>query len=148
MHDVLARYSNFGSGIDLLAPGGALDQDINDDGHPDGLLAMTHDPRDPTKFGYWFQVGTSPAAALVAGVAALLLASGISPERTIEVLRDGTRIKEDPTNLGLHVARLDAAAAMVQALGPEKPAHDPAISTVLRRTHAASTDTIPIGPHR
>lgn len=83
----LSRYSNYGEGISLYAPGGALDQDINDDGHPDGILAMTTHPTDPKKLGYWFQVGTSPSAAIVSGVAARLLAKECPRGRIYEVLR-------------------------------------------------------------
>lgn len=37
----LAPYSNVGAELDILAPGGCLDRDNNQDGPPDGILAST-----------------------------------------------------------------------------------------------------------
>jgi subtilisin family serine protease len=68
-----APYSNAGPAIDLVAPGGCLDRDVNEDGLPDGLLAESIDTSD-RKPGLWQMAGTSQAAALVSGAAAAVLA--------------------------------------------------------------------------
>jgi serine protease len=72
--DERAYYSNYGSAIEICAPGGD-DVDRNADGYPDGVLQQTFDGY-PTNFGFWFYMGTSSAAGHVSGLIALLLAKG------------------------------------------------------------------------
>ncbi|MBN2374088.1 peptidase S8 [bacterium] len=73
----LAFYSNYGTDIDLCAPGGSLAYDQNLDGKPDGIVQQTHDGIDYQTFNYFIFQGTSCAAAHVTGVAALIIgASG------------------------------------------------------------------------
>jgi len=66
--DTLASYSNYGTTIDLAAPGGDTG-DNNGDGYDDMILQNTF-----SRFteGYYFYAGTSMAAPHVAGVAALV----------------------------------------------------------------------------
>lgn len=76
----IAPYSNYGDGVDVLAPGGDLGRDDNGDGRPDGVLStrlasncfdpVTGDPVDTCY--YAFEQGTSMAAPHVSAALALL----------------------------------------------------------------------------
>lgn len=84
-----SAYSNYGTSLDVVAPGGDLNVDQNNDNRPDGVLQQTFQ-KNPTRFGYYFFQGTSMAAAHVSGVAALVAShkATTSPEyirRAIEV---------------------------------------------------------------
>ncbi len=70
-----ADYSGWGAGIDILAPGGSMDHDLDGDGFPDAIPAIGFTSSDPTFDGY-LMAGTSPATVQIAGLAALLRAGG------------------------------------------------------------------------
>jgi serine protease len=70
-------YSNTGSYVDVVAPGGDLLVDQNRDGYRDGVLQQTFKV-DPNDLRYWFFQGTSMAAAHVSGAAALLVSNGVT----------------------------------------------------------------------
>lgn len=80
-----ARYSNYGSALDIVAPGGDTSVDQNRDGYGDGILQQTFAEGSPTDFGYYFFQGTSMASPHVAGVAALVLSA--HPTYTNEQVR-------------------------------------------------------------
>ncbi|MGC9000140.1 S8 family peptidase [Caldisericum sp.] len=90
-----ARYSNYGSALDLVAPGGDTSVDQNKDGYGDGILQQTFSG-SPTSFGYYFFQGTSMATPHVAGVAALVLS--VHPEFTNEQVR--TALQSTAKDLG------------------------------------------------
>lgn len=68
-----APYSNYGSRVDVMAPGGDVTADRNLDGRPDGVLSVVDG-------GFDFYQGTSMAAPHVAGVVALMKA--LDPDLT------------------------------------------------------------------
>ncbi len=105
-------YSNFGAGVDISAPGGAI-AGKNEAG---GILQETINPSTGKSVFGAFQ-GTSMASPHVAGVAALIRASGIEdPEEITNILKKSARVvKEDPLN-HFGAGQLDAAAAVKLAL--------------------------------
>ena len=117
----LARYSNFGTTIDLAAPGGDNTADINVDGFPDGVLSTCGiDPTGVIEFVYCFFQGTSMAAPHVAGVVALMKAiyPALTPEELDILLANGL-ITEDLGPVGrddqFGHGLIDAFGALVAA---------------------------------
>ncbi len=91
----LSFYSNYGQGLDLVAPGGDLRVDQNGDGMPDGVLQNTLVGGDPTRFDYLAWQGTSMASPHVAGVGALIYSAGVRDPDTVEQM-----LKQSATDLG------------------------------------------------
>ncbi|MCM2258116.1 MAG: S8 family serine peptidase, partial [Vicinamibacteria bacterium] len=84
-----ARYSNYGSTLDVVAYGGDLRRDDDNNGQPDGILQQTFDPAAARagnygSFGYYYVTGTSQAAPQVAALAALLYRQGITDPTAIQ----------------------------------------------------------------
>jgi len=78
------RYSNGGSGLDVVAPGGNTNRDDNGDGEPDGILQET------VESGHWdyeYYDSTSMATPHVSGLAALLLSAGAHRDDVPDLIR-------------------------------------------------------------
>jgi serine protease len=113
-------YSNSGKEIDIAAPGGNTQVDQNGDGMPDGVLQNTIVIGDPTRDGYFPFMGTSMASPHVAGVAALVVAQGVTdPDAVEKVLKDAAR---KPKNGKLDTAKY--GAGIVDAPAAIKAAHN------------------------
>jgi len=105
---IKAPYSNFGAGVDISAPGGAMAGD-NPNG---GILQNTIDPETGAGVFRSFQ-GTSMAAPHVAGVAALVRATGVEePDAITEILKKSARVIQGDELNHFGAGQLDADAAV------------------------------------
>lgn len=110
----LAFYSSYGKELAIAAPGGDTRVDLNGDGIPDGVLQNTIVPGDPSRHGYFPFQGTSMATPHVAGVAAQVIAAGVTDPDAVREVLTGTAVDlHDPIRYG--AGRLDAAAAVKKA---------------------------------
>ena len=108
----LSFYSCYGEGLDVVAPGGDTRVDQNGDGLPDGVLQNTIVGRDVRRFDYLAWQGTSMAAPHVAGVAALVRASGVTdPDAVERILRETAEPIGDTEHFGSGLVRADGALA-------------------------------------
>ncbi|MEK7659889.1 MAG: S8 family serine peptidase [Patescibacteria group bacterium] len=73
-----APYSNYGSALDFVAPGGDASVDQNGDGIGDGIGQVSFSIVDPTTFAVYFWNGTSMASPHVAALAAMIIGKGIA----------------------------------------------------------------------
>lgn len=96
--DRLASYSNFGSTIDIAAPGGDNTADLNGDAQPDLVLSTDGDDDGAINPSYEFKAGTSMAAPHVAGVAALMKA--LLPTLTVETFTQALEAGQLTDDLG------------------------------------------------
>ncbi|VEP13394.1 Thermitase [Hyella patelloides LEGE 07179] len=102
-----ANYSNYGAGVDISAPGG---------GETGKILQNTINPSTGESVFVGFQ-GTSMAAPHVAGVAALVKASGVAePSEVLDVLKQSARKVPEDTKNYFGAGHLDAGAAVGLAL--------------------------------
>ncbi|MEI5639669.1 MULTISPECIES: S8 family peptidase [unclassified Pseudoalteromonas] len=114
-----AYYSNYGSNIDVAAPGGA--QSFAND--PEGILS-THNSGSgaPVSDSYHYSQGTSMAAPHVAGVAALIKQAKptATPDEVESILKNTTKAFAGTcSNCGTGV--VDASAAVDAASGDVTP---------------------------
>jgi len=129
-----APYSNYGSTLDLVAPGGDLSRDDNADGYEDGVLSTWfYDGVFPAKPTYIFFEGTSMACPHAAGVAALMLAvnPGLTPAE-IEQLLKSTAVDLGAAGVdaeyGYGLIDAYAAVSAAKAAGAPPPPMPPVLS--------------------
>ncbi|WP_439638648.1 S8 family peptidase [Nevskia sp.] len=117
-----AYYSNFGSVVEIAAPGG--DQQRSD---ANGVLSTFNaGTRTPAADSYTYYQGTSMAAPVVAGVAALLYAQNpsITPDQVLARLQATARpFPATCSQCGAGI--VDAAAALGSATPPPPPPPPP-----------------------
>lgn len=123
-----AYYSNYGTSIDVAAPGGAMNS-AND---PNGVLSTYNTgTTTPGSDSYGYSQGTSMAAPHVAGVAALIAQKkpGATPDEIETILKTTTRsFPATCNNCGTGI--VDAAAAVAAASGTGGGGGTGATSTV------------------
>ncbi len=119
-----AYYSNWGAALDITAPGGDVTVDQNGDGYGDGVLQATFDTNG--QYGYYFLQGTSMAAPHVSGVAALLIASGVTgPDNVRAALENSAEDKGDEGWDSIYGHGLLDAYAALTYLQPPPPNQAP-----------------------
>jgi serine protease len=130
-HGCLASYSNYGTGLTLVAPGGGPDAALPGDPncHPEAppgqdVFQVTFTGSSPRKFGIpdGYE-GTSMATPHVAATAALVIASGVlgrhpTPAQVARRLIATARPLGGPTDRKLYGAGLLDAAAATAPGGP------------------------------
>ncbi len=115
-----ASYSNFGSAVEIAAPGGGQTSDA------DRVLSVDNaGTTGPGTHGYDYKVGTSMAAPHVAGIASLMLSlrPDLTPARVTSILRSTVTAFPsgstcNTTNCGSGIANARLALEAVQALPP------------------------------
>lgn len=108
-----ASYSNYGSWIDVAAPGG------DDTGEEEILATVNEGAHGPGAAVYGWKSGTSMATPYVAGVAALLLERkpSLTPDQVAVILRNSARPFPKDCIGGCGTGIVDAAAAVTIARG-------------------------------
>ena len=128
-HGCLADYSNTGTGLDIVAPGGGLDADLpgeadrcrpGEEGGRD-IFQTTFMGSSVSRFGIPSgYIGTSMAAPHISAVAALVMASGVlGPDPTARAVE--AHLKATATDLGAAGHDANYGAGLVDAARATAP---------------------------
>ncbi|WMW21769.1 S8 family serine peptidase [Methanolobus mangrovi] len=148
----LAYYSNWGTAIDVMAPGGELYRTLDNQIVGYGILQNTFD-RKPTAFDYYLYQGTSMATPHVSGVAALLIANGVTGpdnvraaiENTAQDIYTASNVDGSQWDIYSGYGIVDAYAALNYANGGATPSptnQAPTASMSISPTSANVGETI------
>lgn len=117
-----APYSNYGSALDIVAPGGDTSVDQNADGYGDGVLQQTFSG-SYNNFNYYFYQGTSMATPHVAAAAALVISNGAQTPNEVREMLQSTA--DDLGNAGRDDVYGHGLLNLAKALGANTPAPEP-----------------------
>ncbi|PYE53411.1 S8 family peptidase [Deinococcus yavapaiensis] len=112
-----APYSNYGTAVDLAAPGGDTSVDRNGDGYADGVLSTLPNSTG-SSYSYSFYQGTSMATPHVAGLVSLMYAvkSTITPAQVLTALKNAsTPLSSTACSGGCGAGLVDALKAVNNA---------------------------------
>lgn len=127
-----AFYSNYGSLVDLAAPGGAMQSSTD----PNGILSTANSgTQAPVADNYIYLQGSSMAAPQVTGVAALLFAA--DDTLTVDAVETAMRTaaRAFPAScVGCGAGLVDASAAMALVTGTVTPADAADLALTLKGT--------------
>jgi serine protease len=121
----LARYSNFGAGVDISAPGGQYNSVIGNQ----GIITLSNSGRTtPSTDSFTNTGGTSFAAPMVSGTVSLMLA--VAPNLTVDQVHETLLATAKPfpagstcdtTLCGAGIVDANAAVRAAAALAPATP---------------------------
>ncbi|MBG6181050.1 S8 family serine peptidase, partial [Arthrobacter sp. CAN_A1] len=137
-----APYSNFGSDVDVSAPGGDFTF-----GYEGGVLSTSNQGAySPGAEAYTFMQGTSMAAPHVSGAAALMLSvnRNLTTTQVEQTLKDSARPLPGSCFGGCGTGIVDASAA-VNAVAPQLPDVVGAVPTISGDPRVGSTLTVGAG---
>lgn len=137
----ITDYSNKGTSLDLVAPGGDTSVDQNGDGYGDGILQQTFGS-NPTSFGYYFYQGTSMAAPHVSAAAAMVIAAGKAStpaevQSLLESTADDLGASGFDTTYGYGLINLEAA--LTGNTPPPEPPVEPPVEPPTEPVNVAPT---------
>ncbi|MHB8513740.1 MAG: S8 family serine peptidase [Actinomycetota bacterium] len=146
--DRRAAYSNFGEGLEVVAPGGGSATDPKACSDPDWIVSTWWNPATK-KSDYGGGCGTSMAVAHVSGIAALLMARGLSNVETVArieatAVRVGATVPDQQTGFG----RADAYRAVANIRSGARGTAGESGITQAAPTPATPVDQPGLSPHR
>jgi serine protease len=125
--DKRAAYSNYGEGLDVLAPGGGSADDPGESGCTvnNGIVSTWWSP-GASGPRYGASCGTSMATAFVSGIAAMLVDRGLLAEEVVQRIKE-TAVDLPPKGPDAQsgVGRVDAARALRVKLSSPSPTPKP-----------------------
>ncbi|WP_173915042.1 S8 family peptidase [Streptomyces barkulensis] len=137
-----ASYSNYGSVVDITAPGGETAVRTN------GILSTVDSGSTrPAGESYAYYQGTSMAAPHIAGLAALMKSenSSLSPSQIEGLIRSNARTLPGTCSGGCGAGLADAAATVAAAGGDSGGGEDPVGDTYTNSANVSITDNSDTG---